>query len=60
MNSYLEQVDVWEDFHASFIPILRAMLEAEVPAHYIVKIETRLYRSCLTNNVISWGGPTWA
>jgi hypothetical protein len=43
MNPYLEQDDVWEDFHASLIPTLRELLERGIPADYIVKIETRLY-----------------
>ena len=30
MNPYLEQEDVWEDFHASLILVLRELLERSV------------------------------
>lgn len=39
MNPYLEQADVWQDFHQSFIPLLRQFLSAQVRPKYLVKIE---------------------
>ncbi len=38
MNPYLEQNDVWEDFHGSFINHARDVLMELVGAHYFVKI----------------------
>jgi hypothetical protein len=43
MNPYLEQNDVWEDFHLNFISRSQEMLAGEVGPNYVVKIETRLY-----------------
>ncbi|MFO0966046.1 MAG: DUF4058 family protein [Gemmataceae bacterium] len=43
MNPYLEQEDVWQDFHEAIIPALRDALSPQVSPHYIVKIEEHLY-----------------
>ncbi len=43
MNPYLEQADVWTDFHQSFIVSIRDALRAQVDPRYIVKIEEQLY-----------------
>jgi hypothetical protein len=43
MNPYLEQSDTWEDFHQSFMTHARDVLSGKVGAHYLVKIEVRLY-----------------
>lgn len=43
MNPYLEQPDVWEDFHDRFIVYVAGALEAHVGPNYLVKIENRLY-----------------
>ena len=43
MNPFLEQDDVWEDFHGRIIPIIAEQLERHVGPNYIVKIEARLY-----------------
>jgi hypothetical protein len=43
MNPYLEQDDVWEDFHASLIPTLRELLEHSVTSHYITVLKAPLY-----------------
>ena len=43
MNPYLEQSDVWEDFHHDFMSRAREMLAAEVGPNYMVKVEVRLY-----------------
>jgi hypothetical protein len=43
MNPYLEQDDVWGDFHQALIPDIRDELTTQLRPHYIVKIEHRLY-----------------
>lgn len=43
MNPYLEQADVWQDFHQSFIPLLRQLLSAQVRPKYLVKIEEQIF-----------------
>src|SRR5256885_15376829 len=39
MNPYLEQEEVWQDFHQSFIPRVRAILAEQVRPAYVVKVE---------------------
>ena len=43
MNPYLEQDDVWLDFHDSFIPVLRELIAPQVRPKYLVKLEERIY-----------------
>jgi hypothetical protein len=43
MNPYLEQDDVWHDFHEAFLPQIREQITAQLPAHYIVKIDEHVY-----------------
>jgi hypothetical protein len=43
MNPYLEQADVWTDFHARFLPAIADALRAQLDPRYIVKIEAQLY-----------------
>jgi hypothetical protein len=43
MNPFLEEEDVWHDFHESYLPALRDHLAAQLPAHYIAKINEHLY-----------------
>jgi hypothetical protein len=43
MNPYLEQEEVWHDFHDSFLPLARDFLNAQVGADYIVKIGDHIY-----------------
>lgn len=43
MNPYLEQNDVWEDFHRRFLVFLAGDIESHVGPNYLVKIEARLY-----------------
>lgn len=43
MNPYLEQPDVWQDFHQSLMPAVRETLSAQVAPEYIVKIEEHIY-----------------
>jgi hypothetical protein len=43
MNPYLEQDDVWHDFHERCLPYVAEVIGAQLPAHYIVKIDEHLY-----------------
>jgi hypothetical protein len=43
MNPYLEQADVWTDFHQSYTVAIRDALRAQLDPRYIVKIEEQLY-----------------
>jgi hypothetical protein len=43
MNPYLEQVAVWQDFHQTFLPVARELLNAQVAPRYVVKIEEHIY-----------------
>lgn len=43
MNPYLEQADVWEDFHHNFLTWSEAALNASLGANYLARIESRLY-----------------
>src|SRR5438105_13505472 len=43
MNPYLEQDDVWQDFHQSFMPLVREVLGAQIRPAYFVKVEEYLF-----------------
>jgi hypothetical protein len=43
MNPYLEQDEVWPDFHHHFLTLLAESLVAQVRPNYIVKVEEHLY-----------------
>jgi hypothetical protein len=43
MNPYLEQDDVWQDFHESMILAIREDLVRQVVPNYIVKVEEHVY-----------------
>jgi hypothetical protein len=43
MNPYLEQNDVWDDFHERFLPLAADVLAAQVDPGYIVKLGEHLY-----------------
>lgn len=43
MNPYLEQDDVWHDFHQRFCPQVAELLAVQVRPHYIVKIDLHIY-----------------
>ena len=43
MNPYLEQDDVWHDFHERFLPYAAEVIAAQLAAHYIVKIDEHVY-----------------
>jgi hypothetical protein len=43
MNPYLEQEDVWHDFHKRFIPLVATVLGGQLRPRYIVKIDKHIY-----------------
>lgn len=43
MNPYLEQADVWHDFHESFMPAAREALAPQLDPNYIAKIDEHIY-----------------
>ena len=43
MNPFLEQDDVWHDFHEKFIPAIAERLVLQVRPDYIVKIDEHVY-----------------
>jgi len=43
MNPFLEQEDVWHDFHQSFITALRDALTVQIRPKYIAKIDENVY-----------------
>jgi len=43
MNPYLEQEDVWHDFHERLLPHLAEVIGSQLAAHYIVKIDEHVY-----------------
>ena len=43
MNPYLEQPDVWHDFHQAFTATIRAALTPQLRPHYVTKIDENVY-----------------
>jgi hypothetical protein len=43
MNPYLEQQEVWHDFHERLIPALADTLAEQAGSHYVVKIDDHIY-----------------
>jgi hypothetical protein len=43
MNPYLEQEDVWQDFHDRLVPAISDAITPLVRPHFIVKIQEHLY-----------------
>jgi Protein of unknown function (DUF4058) len=43
MNPYLEQDDVWHDFHERFLPAAAEAIGSQVQPDYIVKIDEHVY-----------------
>ena len=43
MNPYLEQDDVWHDFHERFLPAAAEVIGAQAQPDYIVKIDEHIY-----------------
>jgi hypothetical protein len=44
MNPYLEQEDVWHDFHHGFMPLAREQLTRQVDPEYLVKIDEQVFK----------------
>ncbi|MEX2170132.1 MAG: DUF4058 family protein [Pirellulales bacterium] len=43
MNPYLEQVDVWHDFHQSFVAHIRDAIAPQIRPKYLAKIDENVY-----------------
>jgi hypothetical protein len=43
MNPFLEREGVWRDFHGSFLPMAREMLNAQIVPRYFARIDEDLY-----------------
>ena len=43
MNPFLEQLDVWHDFHQAFTATMRAALTPQLRPNYITKIDENVY-----------------
>jgi hypothetical protein len=43
MNPYLEQEDVWHDFHERFLPHAAEVIGSQLAAYYIVKIDEHVF-----------------
>src|SRR6266480_828891 len=50
MNPYLEQEEVWHDFHERFVTTAAEVLGAQVGPEYIVKIDEHVYIHELPEN----------
>lgn len=48
MNPYLEQADVWVDFHGRFLPLAAEIITEQVRPAYIVRLEEHVYIHELT------------
>jgi PIN domain nuclease of toxin-antitoxin system len=53
MNPYLEQNYLWQDFHQSFIPLIREILSGQVRPGYIVRVEEYLFIHELADDDVS-------
>ncbi|MGZ6053042.1 MAG: DUF4058 family protein [Isosphaeraceae bacterium] len=56
MNPYLEQEDVWHDFHERFIPLAATLLGGQLRPRYIVKIDEHIYVHDLAAESRRWVG----
>jgi hypothetical protein len=56
MNPYLEQDDVWHDFHERFLPAAAEVIGAQVQPDYIVKIDEHVYVHELPAESSRWLG----
>lgn len=43
MNPWIERPEVWQDFHDTFLPTARELLNAQILPKYFAKIEEHLY-----------------
>lgn len=58
MNPYLEQDDVWEDFHHNFLTWSQQALNSQLGPEYLARIETRIYIRELSDNDLLRKAPT--
>ena len=58
MNPYLEQSDIWQDFHERAIPVAAELLGAQVLPRYFVKIDEHVYVHELDNESRRFVGRT--
>ena len=56
MNSYLEQKDIWHDFHKRFIPCMATLLGGQLRPRYIVKIAEHIFVHELPAEARRWVG----
>ncbi len=56
MNPYLEQDDVWHDFHERFIPLVATLLGGQLRPRYIVKIDEHIYVHEMASGSRQWVG----
>ena len=56
MNPYLEQEDVWHDFHERFIPLAATLLGGQLRPRYIVKIDEHIYVHEMAAGARRWVG----
>jgi Protein of unknown function (DUF4058) len=54
MNPYLEHADVWQDFHQSFIPLLRRLLAEQVRPKYLVLSISSSLTGCAVVRAYRW------
>jgi hypothetical protein len=43
MNPFLEQEQIWHDFHERFCPLAAELLTRQVRPHYVVRIDEQVY-----------------
>lgn len=55
MNPYLEQSDVWQDFHANFIARAQEALSGQIRPTYVMKIAVRLLLHELSADAADYG-----
>lgn len=56
MNPYLEQYEVWHDFHERFMPAVSEVLVPLVRPGYIVRLDEHLYIHELSADERRFGG----
>jgi len=42
MDPYLESPELWQDFHESFLPVARSLIQPQLPDRYRIRIDERL------------------
>ena len=56
INPYMEQEDVWHDFHERFIPLAATLLGVQLRPRYIVTIDEHIYVHELAEDSRRWVG----